>query len=98
MSAPYHVGWCPFCNQGWQVVERDRNTRRLFVHCQECLLDWDSPGTAKDPSLGVFQKHDSDGYATREDLLTHSWVQYVKNLDDAENKGVSSLKMDNSGK
>jgi hypothetical protein len=93
MSSPYHTGWCPFCNQGWQVVERRRNVQGLFIHCQECMLDWDSPETAKAPNLGVFQKYDSEGYATREDLLAHGWSQYVKNLDDAEGAGSSDHKL-----
>jgi hypothetical protein len=83
MARHYHVGWCPFCNQGWQVVVRDRNTHGLFIRCQECLSEWDSPEAAKGRKLAVFQKHESEGYATREDLLAHSWDQYVENLGDA---------------
>ena len=79
----YHIGWCPVCNQGWQEVLRDRSTHDLFIRCDECLVEWDLPVAAKDPHLGVFQKHGPSAYATREDLVAHSWDQYVENLGDA---------------
>lgn len=88
MSKPYQIGWCPLCNQGWQVVRRERHSHHLFIRCEECLTEWDSPAAAKDPKVGTFQTHESEGYATREDLSAHSWTRYVKNLDNAKETGT----------
>ena len=43
MDFKFHVGWCPFCNQGWinKVKEVSRNEILLF--CDECDTIWESP-------------------------------------------------------
>ena len=27
----FKVGWCPICNQGWQVIIMDADTGKLYV-------------------------------------------------------------------
>lgn len=39
----FKVGWCPICNQGWQVIVKDTDTEKLFIMCEECLSLWDHP-------------------------------------------------------
>lgn len=37
------VGWCPLCKQGWIWIVKDIKTHKLFLQCQECQLEFDSP-------------------------------------------------------
>ena len=59
----FKVGWCPICNQGWQVIIMDADTGKLFVQCEECLSVWDNPRDLKMP-----QKALSNGIDLIEDV------------------------------
>jgi hypothetical protein len=43
MNNNFHIGWCPFCNQGWVDVVKDPLHNRLFLFCNECETTWDNP-------------------------------------------------------
>jgi len=43
MGNNFHIGWCPFCNQGWVDIVKDSVNNELFLLCNECDTTWSSP-------------------------------------------------------
>jgi len=42
------VGLCPICSQGRQIISRENATGKLFILCQECDAEWQSPDDLRD--------------------------------------------------
>lgn len=43
MNSNFHVGWCPFCNQGWIDIVKEADSNKLFLLCMECDTLWEKP-------------------------------------------------------
>ena len=43
MENNFHVGWCPFCNQGWINIYKDSGNDKFLLLCDECDTIWDDP-------------------------------------------------------
>ena len=43
----FKVGWCPVCNQDWQVILKNPDGT-LAIVCLECLSRWLHPEDAKE--------------------------------------------------
>lgn len=80
MSEEFHIGNCPVCNQGRQIVRIEEGTNQVFVRCEECTLEWDDPDTAVISSEGKLQRFSRSRLATGEDLQNHPRVNHVLNL------------------
>jgi len=39
----FHIGWCPFCNQGRVDVVKDIKHNELLLSCNECDTMWKNP-------------------------------------------------------
>ncbi len=73
----FKVGWCPVCNQGWQVIMKDENTERLFVLCEECLSVWDSPLDIKMPHKASSATNLMEALPSYKEVEREGWVQYL---------------------
>lgn len=72
------VGWCPICNQGWQVIIRDTITGKLFVLCEECLSLWINPTDAKTHQKALVGKNDLiEEIPSHEDIEKAGWSRYL---------------------
>lgn len=80
MSKPeneFKVGWCPICNQGWQVIIVDIVTGKLFVQCEECLSLWDNPGDVKIPQKALSNSNDLiEDIPLYEEIVREGWEEY----------------------
>ena len=47
MELKFHIGWCPFCNQGWISIARYSVSNRLLLLCEECDTIWENPDDIK---------------------------------------------------
>ena len=47
----YHLGTCPFCDQGLLGVRTCGNCLASFVICDECEAVWETPDTSEPASL-----------------------------------------------
>ena len=47
MTNNFHIGWCPFCNQGWVNIVKDTSSNNLILLCDECDTIWNSPDDFK---------------------------------------------------
>lgn len=75
------VGFCPVCGQGRQFVARDTLTRGLFVYCEECESEWESPVNACRVDLAKHGKHESSSLVDIDALNGHEWLALVINND-----------------
>jgi transcription elongation factor Elf1 len=42
MQNKLHIGWCPFCDQGWVNAVKDSGNSKIFLLCYECDTIWDT--------------------------------------------------------
>ena len=73
------VGACPVCGQGDQWIVCERATGKLYICCQECFAEWESP-----ENLGIDAVHDQEKYGPFSpmrvvDLREHPWFAFVIN-------------------
>ena len=73
----YVVAWCPFCDQGWVVIAKDKNTKELFLFCIECELEWDNPEDIKREDCGTSDKYGQVEYPTFEEIFSKSWDKFI---------------------
>lgn len=74
----FRVGWCPICNQGWQVIIMDAGTEKLFVQCEECLCVWENPRDIKMPEKVVSNGIGLIDYIPLyEEIEKEGWEQYL---------------------
>ena len=70
MNYKSHIGWCPYCDQGWINIVNDKGNNKLLLLCDECdtlcekpgdiqldipLINYKFMGNAEDPSLNEIQ-------------------------------------------
>jgi hypothetical protein len=72
------IGGCVICSQGMLYIARATASQELFVSCEECLSEWESPTTV---SIGksTWGKHESAELVEYEDLKDHPWLEAVDN-------------------
>ena len=68
----FKVGWCPICNQDWQVILKDRDGT-LMIGCTECLSKWMHPGDAK----ATFDEFGLEGMPTHQEILEQGWDKFL---------------------
>ena len=73
------VGFCPLCGQGRQLVAREDSTKRLFVYCEECEAEWESPSDAKGIELATRDKYGFSTLVTPDELRDHKWFSSILN-------------------
>ncbi len=73
------VGFCPVCGQGRQLVAQENPTKRLFIYCEECEAEWDSPSDAKQVQLATRDKYGACTLVGVEEVREHPWFSSVIN-------------------
>ncbi len=74
-----YVGVCPYCGQGRQFVARENSTERLFILCEECEAEWDTPSDARDVNLITLDKYGACSFVGVDELREHPWFPSVVN-------------------
>jgi len=72
----YKVKWCPLCNQGWVQIVKEKNTGVLFVYCNECEAEWNSPENISIDNA----KRDSFGATdvpSMEEIKNKGWSEFL---------------------
>lgn len=73
------VGYCPICGQGRQMVVQANLTKKLFVYCEECESEWESPSDIRRIDLATHDKYGSLTFMLVNDLRDHPWFPNVIN-------------------
>lgn len=72
----FKVGWCPICNQGWQVVMQTTDGR-LAVRCEECMSAWPTPEDINDPIKATFNELELVSAPTYQELVECGWDEFL---------------------
>ncbi len=71
------VGQCPVCVQGRQVIARENDTEKMYVVCEDCESEWDTPQDAKAkkaPSRDIFG---ASTFLSRDEIAGHPWEEFL---------------------
>ena len=42
----YNIGICGVCKQGLLEIVKDKTTKKIYICCEECEAEWDTPVNA----------------------------------------------------
>jgi hypothetical protein len=73
------AGYCPVCGQGRQLVAREHSTGSLYVLCEDCESEWDSPDDVSDAERAHRDTHGRSSYVTIREMQSHSWSDKILN-------------------
>lgn len=74
------VAWCPICDQGWVEIYKDKNTKNLFVCCDECESRWEHPNDIGDViATSIFDTEIEIEEPTDDDIRSIGWNRYILN-------------------
>ena len=77
MKPPAAIGNCSLCGQGRVLVLREDSTGAIYVGCEECGSEWDSPEAAGNPELATQGLHKRSTVVERGSLAGHSWARFL---------------------
>jgi hypothetical protein len=81
------VGTCPACGQGRQWIVREKTTGKMFVSCEECFAQWETPAHRGPQDVLLQEKYGAFAGVRVDELREHSWFWYVTNKGVLEKDG-----------
>lgn len=67
------VGSCAVCGQGRLIVAKECSTGCLYVLCEECESEWESPVDCQKVELATHDERGRSELLEREDVMAHPW-------------------------
>lgn len=67
------VGTCPICGQGRLIIARDNALGTLYVLCEECESEWNSPEDTKSLEAATHGRFGQSTLVTKEQMEGHPW-------------------------
>ena len=77
-SVPACIGSCRLCSQGRLLIAKDTATRTLYIFCEECESEWESPEESRDSDLGTQDRFGVSTFLDRVDLRGHPWERFLE--------------------
>lgn len=71
------IGSCPLCSQGRLIIARDHESGALYVVCEECGTEWETPEKSRTLEAGTRDSHGRSTLLKREDLVGHPWERFL---------------------
>jgi hypothetical protein len=71
------IGICPVCSQGRRIIARDDATGTLYVVCEECESEWETPAESRSVDAATQGVHGRSTFLDRADLVDHPWKQFL---------------------
>jgi hypothetical protein len=71
------IGTCPLCGQGRLIIARDNALGDLYVLCEECESEWDSPEQATSIGAATHDVHGRSTFLDRDELGGHPWQRFL---------------------
>jgi hypothetical protein len=72
------IGVCPVCGQGRQMIARESHSGRLYVHCEDCESEWQSPQEARALNRASRDTFGPSTDLTRDELAEHPWSTFLE--------------------
>ena len=77
MKNIFYIGYCPICRQGLLEIVKEKTTDKLFIYCDECEAEWETPANAVNNVNGSRNKYGEIVEATETEIATKKWQDYV---------------------
>ena len=77
MQKKYFIGSCPICKQGMLEILKEKKTGRLFISCDECEADWETPREALSNQGATRFHYDLADSTTPQEIETTGWLKYL---------------------
>jgi hypothetical protein len=71
------IGTCPLCGQGRLLIARDNRSQKLYVLCEECESEWQSPELATSIDNATRDLFGQSTILERDDLIGHEWYNFI---------------------
>ncbi|MDO4539746.1 MAG: hypothetical protein Q4B48_01405 [Syntrophomonadaceae bacterium] len=71
------VAWCPICSQGWVYIVKDKATHELFLCCEECESEWESPEAVKSIELSTQWEYGYTIEPEDEEIAQIGWDKHL---------------------
>lgn len=75
----YKVAVCPFCKQGWVEIVKEIYTNQLFLYCDECEIEWLSPGEFQNNIGATRNRFGKITEPTYDEICLKGWDKYIYN-------------------
>lgn len=72
----FKVKWCPFCDQGWVCIEKQKGSSILILVCHECCAEWKDPTNVTIDSCAETQTLLME-HPTADEIKQYDWEQYI---------------------
>ena len=73
------ISSCPICRQGMVEIVKECSTGILFLLCDECEAEWDSPEDIGVYGKGSRQKYGRVTAPTECEISDRDWTEYILN-------------------
>lgn len=73
----FPIDTCKFCFQGWVVIAKEKRSGTLYVCCNECMTEWESPEKYFKNHSGYTSKYGESEEPAKEELSQTGWDQYI---------------------
>lgn len=69
----YNIGICGVCKQGLLEIVKDKTTKKIYICCEECEAEWDTPVNALCNKNGTRGKYGEIIYPSLEEIKAQNW-------------------------
>ena len=73
----YKITPCPLCLQGLVTIVKEIKTNHIFLYCDECLMEWNSPQDVLQGRFGFRFKYGRVTEPTLEEIKAKGWDIYL---------------------
>lgn len=73
----FKVAWCPICEQGWVEIVKDIDTNKLYVLCDECENEWETPMDINKTNAQTEIVNNRVTSPSLEEIKKINWEKYI---------------------
>jgi hypothetical protein len=77
MNNNSYIGECVICRQGRLEILKEKETGKLFIYCEECEAEWETPQDALINQNGSCFKYGLAESAPLKDIKKAGWFSYI---------------------
>lgn len=74
----YKIASCPICKQGYLEIVKELKTGKIFICCDECEIEWETPEEAIEGKNGSRFKYGKVIEPTMNEIYTLSWEKFIQ--------------------
>lgn len=74
----YKIASCPICKQGYLEIVKEEKTGKIFICCDECEIEWETPEEAIGGRNGTRFKFGKVIEPTMNEISILNWQKYIQ--------------------